>query len=87
MKPRTAIFQHMTHTRESAESVTLTVNGTELEVRPDTSVADLLNSLGIDPRMVVVEHNREILRDRDAYDQRVLSAGDVVEIVHFVGGG
>ncbi|HUF66604.1 MAG TPA: sulfur carrier protein ThiS [Gemmatimonadaceae bacterium] len=77
----------MTHTRESAESVTLTINGTAREVRTGTSVADLLNSLEIDPRMVVVEHNREILRDRDTYRHRALAAGDVVEIVHFVGGG
>lgn len=87
MKPRSAIFQRMTHTRESTESVTLTVNGAAREVRPGSSVADLLHSLGIDPRMVVVEHNREILRDRDAHGQRALSSGDVVEIVHFVGGG
>lgn len=77
----------MTHTRESTESVTLTVNGTAREVRPGSSVADLLNSLGIDPRMVVVEHNREILRDTDTYGERSLSKGDTVEIVHFVGGG
>jgi thiamine biosynthesis protein ThiS len=77
----------MTHTRESAESVALTVNGTVREVRPGASVADLLASLGIDPQMVVVEHNREILRKPDMHGQRALSAGDVVEIVHFVGGG
>jgi len=77
----------MTHTRELAEPVTLTVNGAAREVRTGSSVADLLSSLGIDSRMVVVEHNREILHDREGHGERRLSAGDVVEIVHFVGGG
>jgi len=50
-------------------------------------VAGLLGSLSIDPRLVVVEHNRSILRDRDSFGSLQLNDGDVVEIVHFVGGG
>ena len=53
----------------------------------NSTIAGLLGSLRIDPRLVVVEHNRSILRDRDAYPSLALSDGDVVEIVHFVGGG
>ncbi|MEO5590259.1 MAG: sulfur carrier protein ThiS [Gemmatimonadaceae bacterium] len=52
-----------------------------------STVAGLLGSLEIDPRLVVVEHNRSILRDKTTYDQLRLEQGDVVEIVHFVGGG
>jgi thiamine biosynthesis protein ThiS len=37
--------------------------------------------------MVVIEHNRTILRNRDAYASLILADGDVLEIVHFVGGG
>jgi thiamine biosynthesis protein ThiS len=33
-----------------------------------------------------VEHNRRIVR-RDELASRQVAAGDVVEIVHFVGGG
>lgn len=77
----------MTHTRELAEPVTLTVNGAAREIRTGSSIADLLSALGIDSRMVVVEHNREILHDRERHGEQKLSAGDVVEIVHFVGGG
>jgi len=36
---------------------------------------------------VVVEHNRTILRDRETFAAHLLAGGDVVEIVHFVGGG
>jgi thiamine biosynthesis protein ThiS len=69
------------------KTVSLTVNGEEKEVPAGSSVADLLESHKLDPRMVVVEHNRAILRDRDAYSRIALRGGDVIEIVHFVGGG
>ncbi|HMA19771.1 MAG TPA: sulfur carrier protein ThiS [Gemmatimonadaceae bacterium] len=63
------------------------VNGTPRELQRNSTIAGLLGSLDIDPRLVVVEHNRSILRDRDAYAGLNLNDGDVVEIVHFVGGG
>jgi thiamine biosynthesis protein ThiS len=77
----------MTNTRVAAESVALTVNGSRKELAAGATVADLLRELDIDPRMVVVEHNREILRGEHAHDSRVLADDDTVEIVHFVGGG
>jgi thiamine biosynthesis protein ThiS len=67
--------------------ITLTVNGTPRELERNSTVAGLLGSLSIDPRLVVVEHNRSILRDRDSFGSLQLNDGDVVEIVHFVGGG
>ncbi len=67
--------------------ITLTVNGTARELARNSSLAGLLGELGIDRRMVVVEHNRSILRDRDLFDSVELGSGDTVEIVHFVGGG
>ncbi len=69
------------------ETVVLTVNGEERELPAGSSVADLLRAHRLDPRMVVVEHNRVVLRDRGAYARIELSRGDIVEIVHFVGGG
>jgi sulfur carrier protein len=77
----------MAQTEELADTVVLTVNGRERGVPTGSTVADLLQGLGIDPRMVVVEHNREILHDRALHADQVLAAGDTVEIVHFVGGG
>ena len=65
----------------------LTVNGDPRSVAAGTSLSDLLASLKLDPRLVVIEHNRTILRDRDAYPSIALANGDVLEIVHFVGGG
>jgi thiamine biosynthesis protein ThiS len=67
--------------------ITLIVNGAPRELAPHSTVAGLLGSLGIDPRLVVVEHNRVILRDRETYAMQALEDGDSIEIVHFVGGG
>lgn len=74
-------------TTTMAPDLPITVNGDGRAVPAGTTVATLLASLGLDPRLVVVERNREILRDRGAFAQVPLAAGDVVELVHFVGGG
>ncbi|MEP6617873.1 MAG: sulfur carrier protein ThiS [bacterium] len=68
-------------------ALALTVNGERRAIAPGTTLAGFLAELGLDPRMVVVELNRVILRDRDAYASMVLAEGDGLEIVHFVGGG
>ena len=62
------------------------VNGESRQVPGPASVADLLRHLGLDPRTVVVELNREIVR-RPRLDETALADGDAVELVHFVGGG
>ena len=62
------------------------VNGETRRVPGPASAADLLRHLGLDPRTVVVELNRRIVR-RPELDQATLSDGDSVELVHFVGGG
>jgi sulfur carrier protein len=72
---------------EGASRIGLTINGEVRTVPRDSTLADVLTSLSLDPRTVVVEHNREIVRDRDSYGSRRLQAGDVLELVHFVGGG
>lgn len=67
-------------------SITVTVNGKEREIPAGWTVTALLESLDLHPGLVVVERNREIL-DRDGYGQVEVEAGDVLELVHFVGGG
>jgi sulfur carrier protein len=62
------------------------VNGDERRVPGPATLLDLLDHLGLDPRTVVVELNREIVR-RPRLGETSLSAGDSVELVHFVGGG
>lgn len=64
----------------------LTINGDPRTILRATTVEELLEELALDARAVVVEHNRVIVR-RPALASTPLAEGDVVEIVHFVGGG
>ena len=77
----------MTHLEVGSEPIAVTVNGDPREIPAGSTVASLLASLELESRLVVVERNREILRDRDAFARLELNAGDTIEIVHFVGGG
>ncbi len=65
---------------------TLTVNGAPRPWRPGLTVGGLLAFLALDPSAVVVEHNGAIL-PRESAGEAPLAAGDVLEIIHFVGGG
>ena len=78
-----------TSARQTGDATTLTllVNGDRIDAPAGSSLADFLRTRSLDPRLVVVEHNRTILRDRNAYHAVSLSDGDTLEIVHFVGGG
>ncbi|MEO6414921.1 MAG: sulfur carrier protein ThiS [Gemmatimonadaceae bacterium] len=71
----------------SPDGVIPVVNGEERTVAAGSTIGDLLRELDVSAEVVVVEHNREIVRDRARLDTLVLATGDSVEIVHFVGGG
>lgn len=64
----------------------IVVNGEAREIPDGLSLAGLLEHLGLDARMVVVEHNRVIVR-KTGLAGTLLKEEDVVELVHFVGGG
>jgi len=67
------------------QNVSISLNGAARHVPPG-SVVELLMFLDIDPRTVVVELNREIVR-RPALETTHIKEGDEIELVHFVGGG
>ena len=66
--------------------LTVVVNGEPRQVPGPATLLDLLQQLGLDPRTVVVERNREIVR-RPRLGETALAEGDAIELVHFVGGG
>ena len=68
------------------KTIQVTLNGKSREVDPGLTVDVLLESLDLNPSLVVVERNREIL-DRNQYGETPVEAGDTFELVHFVGGG
>lgn len=62
------------------------MNGETRTVPEGTTVRGLVEHLGLTDGPVAVERNREVV-PRATHATTVLTAGDVVEIVHFVGGG
>ena len=64
----------------------LTINGEEQIIQGGLDLAGLVRTLGLDPRKVAVERNLEIV-PRSTYARVLLSEGDRLEIVQFVGGG
>ena len=64
----------------------LTVNGARCEVPEGLSVRGLVEHLGLVEGPVAVEVNRAIV-PRARHGEHPVRPGDVVEIVHFVGGG
>ncbi|CAI4032728.1 Sulfur carrier protein ThiS [Nitrospira tepida] len=62
------------------------VNGQVRETTSGTTVADLLRELNITGERVAVEVNLDIL-ERGQFGQRLLTEGDRVEIISFIGGG
>jgi thiamine biosynthesis protein ThiS len=66
--------------------VDVVINGEHKRVTPGASLLDVLSQLELDPRAVVVEHNRRIVR-RPALGDVTVNEGDAIELVHFVGGG
>jgi thiamine biosynthesis protein ThiS len=66
--------------------VTIRLNGEPHELAGPTTIAALLASLGIDSRLVAVEHNLHIIK-RAKFDEALVRAGDTVEVVKIVGGG
>lgn len=69
-----------------SQLVAITVNGEPRQVPGPTTLLGLLAHLELDPRTVVVELNREIVR-RPLLGDTAVTEGDSIELVHFVGGG
>ncbi|MGF1480160.1 MAG: sulfur carrier protein ThiS [Cyanophyceae cyanobacterium] len=70
----------------SHTSISIEVNGEPQTCSPEMVLPDLLRQLDLDPRLVAVEYNGEILH-RQYWSQTRLQAGDRLEVVTIVGGG
>jgi len=68
------------------DTIEVVVNGEPRAVAPDATLLQLVTELKLDPRAVVVEHNRQVVR-RPALGEVRVAPGDAIELVHFVGGG
>ena len=67
-------------------SLSVRINGEHRRVPGGTTIAEMVNLLGLDPLRVAVERNLEIV-PRSTLGEVCVEDGDDYEIVHFVGGG
>ena len=72
--------------QEQTAMIDITLNGKTAGVPAGSSILDLLKEKELTERLVVVELTGTIVPRSDFGETR-FSAGDQVEIVHFVGGG
>ncbi len=69
-----------------SQQIALTVNGEPRRTSAGITLAGFVAEIGLNPVKVAVERNGDIV-PRGTHDQVTLADGDVLEIVHFVGGG
>ncbi|QNR20808.1 MULTISPECIES: sulfur carrier protein ThiS [unclassified Exiguobacterium] len=67
--------------------MTIRLNGKNYALTEEIkTLHDLLEKLEIQGQVVIIEQNHQII-DRSSYPDTDVTSGDVIEIVHFVGGG
>ncbi|MBD2105310.1 sulfur carrier protein ThiS [Leptolyngbya sp. FACHB-261] len=66
--------------------ITLQVNGEPQTCAPQTLLPEFLTQLKLNPRLIAIEYNGEILH-RQFWEQTQMQNGDRLEIVTVVGGG
>jgi sulfur carrier protein len=76
----------MTVPEKRAAVIELIVNGEPYEAPCGTTIATLLARLQMQPRLVAVERNRDLV-PRGQHAACTLEVGDRLEIVTLVGGG
>lgn len=66
--------------------IRVTLNGKPRELPHECTVLALLEEREVNPVLVAVEHNGDIVQ-RERFGEVLLREGDTIEIVHMVGGG
>jgi sulfur carrier protein len=69
-----------------SSSITVQVNGESQACPANLTLPELLDQLGLNPRLIAVEYNGEILH-RQFWSNTQIQNGDRLEIVTIVGGG
>ncbi|MEM9089946.1 MAG: sulfur carrier protein ThiS [Cyanobacteria bacterium P01_F01_bin.53] len=67
-------------------SIELQVNGEVKTCAPGTTLPEFLVQIGLNPKLIAVEYNGEILT-RSLWASTVLQPNDRLEVVTIVGGG
>ena len=61
------------------------INGKPEDIE-EKNILDILKAKNVEPRMVAVEVNSELI-ERDNYETTILKEGDEIEFLYFMGGG
>lgn len=69
-----------------SDTIELQVNGESKRCLSGTALPDFLTQIGLNPKLVAVEYNGEILA-RPLWPATVLQSDDRLEVVTIVGGG
>jgi thiamine biosynthesis protein ThiS len=67
-------------------TVRIRLNGRDREVAEGVTLAALLETLELSPQRLAVERNGRVV-PKSEYPAVAIEAGDVLEVVQFVGGG
>lgn len=70
----------------SATTANITANGKAKIIELPCTITEFIRRIGLDPRIVIVEHNGEPLR-REQFAGVALKDGDKIEVVRIVAGG
>lgn len=63
------------------------LNGKGIDIPEEiVTLQDLIVWYGLQDRMLIVELNREIIK-KESYQTTALAEKDLLELIHFVGGG
>lgn len=66
--------------------ILITLNGEQLPIEGDIDLETLVNRLELPAKRLAVELNGNVVRRAD-WPQIIVTDGDKIEVVHFVGGG
>ena len=64
----------------------ITCNGETKDINQNTTLVSFIRDMDLNPDTVVAECDGRIVK-RDEYDTLVLSEGNILELIRFVGGG
>ena len=71
---------------DTSTAISVQINGETHNLATSLSLPELLTQIGMNPRLVAVEYNGEILH-RQYWSTTSIKTGDILEVVTIVGGG
>ncbi len=68
------------------KKITVNINGEAQEIDSGSTLTELMATLGINPKGVAVEINKEVV-PKSLHHKTAIKDGDTIEIIRMTGGG